>query len=94
MSGGVEGWMSGGELFEKRHSEKVGRMAGGLVRGYRDLEVYQAAFAAAMEIFEVSERSIATMIKYQANESIWSKPPLTGKSTKPIHPSTHPLFYS
>ncbi|MBE7385492.1 MAG: four helix bundle protein [Leptolyngbya sp. SIO1E4] len=31
-------------------------MPRGLVRGYRDLEVYQAAFAAAMEIFEVSKR--------------------------------------
>ncbi|MBD2110292.1 MULTISPECIES: four helix bundle protein [Cyanophyceae] len=31
-------------------------MAGGLVRSYRDLEVYQVAFAAAMEIFEVSKR--------------------------------------
>ena len=31
-------------------------MAKGLVREYRDLAVYQAAFAAAMEIFEVSKR--------------------------------------
>ncbi|MEM9807041.1 MAG: four helix bundle protein [Cyanobacteria bacterium P01_D01_bin.56] len=31
-------------------------MVGGLVKSYRDLEVYQAAFAAAMEIFEVSKR--------------------------------------
>jgi four helix bundle protein len=30
-------------------------MGRGLVRGYRDLEVYQAAFEAAMEIFEVSK---------------------------------------
>ncbi|MEM9503170.1 MAG: four helix bundle protein, partial [Cyanobacteria bacterium P01_E01_bin.43] len=31
-------------------------MARGLIKSYRDLEVYQAAFAAAMEIFEVSKR--------------------------------------
>lgn len=31
-------------------------MARGLVREYRDLAVYQAAFEAAMEIFEVSKR--------------------------------------
>jgi four helix bundle protein len=31
-------------------------MAGGLVRSYRELEVYQVAFATAMEIFEVSKR--------------------------------------
>jgi four helix bundle protein len=31
-------------------------MGRGLVREYRDLEVYQAAFEAAMEIFEVSKR--------------------------------------
>jgi four helix bundle protein len=31
-------------------------MGRGLVRSYRDLEVYQAAFAAAMEIFEVSKK--------------------------------------
>jgi four helix bundle protein len=31
-------------------------MARGLVKGYRDLEVYQMAFAAAMEIFEVSKK--------------------------------------
>lgn len=31
-------------------------MAKGLVRSYRDLEVYQVAFATAMEIFEVSKR--------------------------------------
>ncbi|MBD1918263.1 MULTISPECIES: four helix bundle protein [Cyanophyceae] len=31
-------------------------MARGLVRSYRDLEVYQVAFATAMEIFEVSKR--------------------------------------
>ena len=30
-------------------------MAKGLVKVYRDLEVYQAAFAAAMEIFEISK---------------------------------------
>ena len=48
--------MGGRELFEKRHSEKVGQMPRGLVRGYRDLEVYQAAFAVTMEIFEVSKR--------------------------------------
>ncbi len=30
-------------------------MVKGLVKGYRDLEVYQAAFEAAMEIFEVSK---------------------------------------
>jgi hypothetical protein len=28
----------------------------GLVRGYRDLEVYQAAFEAVMEIFAISKR--------------------------------------
>ena len=33
-----------------------GWMGEGLVRGYRDLEVYQVAFEAAMEIFEVSKR--------------------------------------
>jgi four helix bundle protein len=31
-------------------------MARGLVKTYQDLEVYQAAFLAAMEIFEVSTR--------------------------------------
>ena len=31
-------------------------MGRGLVRSYRDLEVYQAAFTAAMEIFEVSKK--------------------------------------
>lgn len=31
-------------------------MGRGLVKVYRDLEVYQAAFSAAMEIFEVSKR--------------------------------------
>ncbi|MEM9817076.1 MAG: four helix bundle protein [Cyanobacteria bacterium P01_D01_bin.6] len=31
-------------------------MGKGMVRVYRDLEVYQTAFAAAMEIFEVSKR--------------------------------------
>ncbi|WP_156119590.1 four helix bundle protein [Leptolyngbya sp. KIOST-1] len=31
-------------------------MARQLVRSYRDLEVYQVAFATAMEIFEVSKR--------------------------------------
>lgn len=31
-------------------------MAKGLVKVYRDLEVYQVAFSAAMEIFEVSKR--------------------------------------
>jgi len=31
-------------------------MGRGLVRSYRDLEVDQAAFAAAMEMFEVSKR--------------------------------------
>lgn len=31
-------------------------MGRGLVRGYRDLKVYHAAFEAAMEIFKVSKR--------------------------------------
>ena len=39
-----------------RSIEKDGCMARGLIKSYRDLEVYQAAFAAAMEIFEVSKR--------------------------------------
>jgi hypothetical protein len=33
-----------------------GYMTKGMVRVYRDLEMYQTAFAAAMEIFEVSKR--------------------------------------
>ncbi|WP_084781936.1 four helix bundle protein [Leptolyngbya sp. O-77] len=31
-------------------------MATGLVKSYRELEVYQAAFRAAMEIFEASKK--------------------------------------
>ena len=31
-------------------------MGKGVVRSYRDLEVYQGAFGAAMEIFELSKR--------------------------------------
>ena len=39
-----------------RFVEKDGYMPRGLIKSDRDLEVYQAAFAAAMEIFEVSKR--------------------------------------
>ena len=39
-----------------RFVEKDGYMPRGLIKRDRDLEVYQAAFAAAMEIFEGSKR--------------------------------------
>ena len=45
-----------GNYLEGDGKGRVKGMARGLVRSYRDLEVYQVAFATAMEIFEVSKR--------------------------------------
>lgn len=44
-------------------------MPRGLIKSYRDLEVYQAAFAAAMEIFEVSKR-LPVEEKYSLTDQI------------------------
>jgi four helix bundle protein len=50
--GGVDGW----EFWEGWKGESGECMVKKLVRTYRELEVYQAAFWAAMEIFELSKK--------------------------------------